>query len=123
MEKEEIQEKIDKLNKEIGDLELRKQLYENMNEIINQAISKLTKAKEYISSAGQEFKKNYRSQTASEKIKEIDNEGANISKIIKELKLDILATSNNDINSINTNINNKKNQITMLKQELNSIQD
>ena len=47
MEKAEIQEEIDRLNREINNLETSRSLYQNMNTKIDDAITKLTSAKDY----------------------------------------------------------------------------
>lgn len=121
MGRAEIQERINRLNREIRNLETSKKAYQNMNTKIKDAISKLTTAKGYANKSYTSLEKYYQSNTSSEKVSEIENEYKNINNIIKELESVILVASNNKINTINSNIANKQKQIMSLRRSLNSI--
>ena len=119
MGKAEIQEKINRLNREISNLESSKKLYQNMNTKINDAISKLTSAKDYANKSYTSLEKYYQSNTSSKKVSELENEYTNISNVINNLKSEILVASSNKISSINSSINSKTIQIKNLKKQLN----
>ena len=123
MGKAEIQEKINRLEREIRELKTDKDLYHNMNNKIKDAVTKLTNAKDSANKSYTMLKQCYQSDTASKKVTELENEYTNINNIKKELTYDILTASNNKLNSINSSINNKENQINALKKQMNSIED
>lgn len=121
MEKAEIQKKINRLNTEISNLEVSRNLYQNMNTKINDAITQLTSAKDYANKSYSELEKYYQSNTSSKKVTELESEYTNINNIIKELKSEILVASNNKISSINSSISSKQSQIKELRKQLNSM--
>lgn len=121
MEKAEIQEKINRLNREIRNLERSRSSYKNMNTKINDAITKLTTAKDYANKSYTALEKYYQSNTSSKKVTELENEYTNINNIIKDLKSEILVASNNKISSINSSISSKQSQIRRLREQLNSL--
>lgn len=123
MGKAEIQEKINRLEREIRELKTDKDLYHNMNNKIKDAVTKLTNAKDSANKSYTMLEQCYQSEVASKKVTELENEYTNINNIIKELTYDILTASNNKLNSINSSINNKENQIIALKKQMNSIED
>lgn len=121
MGKAEIQEKINRLNREIRNLETSRSSYQNMNTKINDAITKLTSAKDYANKSYTELEKYYQSNTASKKVTELESEYTNINNIIKDLKSEILVASNNKISSINSSISSKQSQIRRLREQLNNM--
>ncbi len=92
-----------------------------MNTKINDAITKLTIAKNYINKSYTLLEKHYQSNTSSKKVSELENEYTNIANVIKDLKSEILVASNNKISSISSSISSKEKQIRSLRQQLNSI--
>lgn len=121
MGKAEIQEKINRLNREIRNLETSRKSYQNMNTKINDAITKLTSAKDYAKKSYTSLEKYYQSNTSSKKVTELESEYTNINNIIKDLNSEILVASTNKISSINSSINSKQNQIRRLREQLNSM--
>lgn len=121
MGKAEIQEKINRLNREIRNLETSRSSYQNMNTKINDAITKLTSAKDYANKSYTELEKYYQSNTASKKVTELESEYTNINNIIKDLKSEILVVSNNKISSINSSISSKQSEIRRLREQLNNM--
>lgn len=122
MGKAEIQEKINRLNREIRNLETSRSSYQNMNTKINDAISKLTSAKDYANKSYTALEKYYQSNTSSKKVTELESEYTNINNIIKDLKSEILVASNNKISSINSSISSKQSQIRRLREQMNSME-
>lgn len=123
MGKAEIQEKINRLNREIQSLESNKTLYNNMNSKINDAINQLQTAKNYASQSYSSLGDYYQSKVSTQKIDALKTEHSNINSVIKTLNDEILVASKSKINSINSSISSKQAQIRQLKQELNSIED
>lgn len=119
VEKAEIQEKINKINREIRNLRTSKSSYQDMNTKINEAIIKLTNAKEYVNKSYTSLEKYYQSNVSSKNVTKLKSESTNINNIIKNLKSEILVASNNKINSINSSIKDKKSQIRRLTEQLN----
>lgn len=121
MGKAEILETINRLNREIRNLETSRSLYQSMNTKINDAITKLTSAKDYVNKSYTELEKYYQSNTSSKKVTELESEYTNINSIIKKLKSEILLASNKKISSINSSISSKQSQISRLREQLNSM--
>ena len=119
VEKAEIQEKINKINREIRNLRTSKSSYQDMNTKIHEAITKLTNAKEYVNKSYTSLEKYYQSNVSSKNVTKLKSESTNINNIIKNLKSEILVASNNKINSINSSIKDKKSQIRRLTEQLN----
>ena len=119
VEKAEIQEKINKINREIRNLRTSKSSYQDMNTKIHEAITKLTNAKEYVNKSYTSLEKYYQSNVSSKNFTKLKSESTNINNIIKNLKSEILVASNNKINSINSSIKDKKSQIRRLTEQLN----
>lgn len=109
-----VKEKTDALNKEVKNLNENKTKYKNMNKKIEEALIELKKAKQYLDTAHNELKKNYSSETASKKSVEFQNEINAINKLIKKLNDTILPESNRQINSINSKVTNKNDEIQKL---------
>jgi len=118
-----IRREIAELNEEIEELEKDKKLYEKMNNKIDDAVEKLTKAKESAREGYQLLGEYYQSITADKKVLEFEGEYTNISSVITTLKFDILVASNNKINEIKNSINRKQREIRNLREILASMDD
>ena len=114
----EVRQSINRVSNEKRALESSRVVYQNMNAKINDAINKLTKARDYLSKSYTQLEKYYQSNAANKKVTELENEYTNINRIIQELKSEILVASNNKINSINSSINHKQNELSRLHQDL-----
>lgn len=121
MEKAQIQNEINRANREVNNLRDSKLKYQKMNVKIVDALKQLNNAKTYMNQAKVDFDRNYSSDTAkkqSKKFQEIINA---INEIYKELNNNILPASKRKINNLDSNINTKTNQTQQLTNELNSL--
>lgn len=121
MERLDILLEINKLNQKINELEAEKKEYLNMNKKINDTVSKLKKADEYIYDSYKELAKNYSSDEATKKVTNLEEESNNVNNIIKELDNEILAESEREISSINSAIKKIENEKQELRNQLNSL--
>lgn len=121
MERLDIQLEIDRLNKKINELETDKKKYLNMNKKINDAVSKLKKADEYIYNSYKELAKDYDSEEATKRVESLEEESNNVNSIIKELDKEILAASERKISSLNSEIKKIENEKQELRNQLNGI--
>ena len=112
--KAEIKNKINKLKREIQELEQIKEKYKKMNNKIEYALQKLKSAETYKNDSFNSFKSDESNKILSE-FKETMN---NIDIIEKQLKNNILAESTDQISSINNKIQSKKNEIQQLERKL-----
>lgn len=119
--KREIRGEIDRLNGEIGSLEDRKRQYQNMKNKINQALPKLRSAKQNVTSSNSGLKNAYSSQTAEKEIRKFQEKEQQINEIISNLNGSILPEIDRKINSLNNEIQNRRNRIGQLQGELNSL--
>lgn len=86
------------------ELEKNKEKYLNMNRKINDAISKLNEANQYIYDSYSQLAKNYSSDEATKKVNSLNDEFSNVESIINRLSGEILAESERKINEINAQI-------------------
>ena len=85
MEKAEIQMRIEQLRGEIQNLNANKNLYQNMNDKIGEAMDKLRSAKEHTDSAEKLLVKYYQSEVAGKKAADLDLESIRIENVMNEL--------------------------------------
>ena len=116
--KAEIKNKINKLNREIQELEQIKEKYKKMNNKIEYALQKLKSAETYKNDSFNSFKRNYSSDESNKILSEFKETMNNIDIIEKQLKNNILAKSTDQISSINNKIQSKKNEIQQLERKL-----
>lgn len=123
MGKAELRQRISDLESENRSLEASRSSYQKMNTQINDVIDKLTSAKKSANNSYTELDKYYQSNASSKKVKEIENEHTNIDNLIRILKSEILAASNNKINSINSKISSNNSTIGSLREEIRRIEE
>lgn len=116
--KAEIKNKINKLKREIQELEQIKEKYKKMNNKIEYALQKLKSAETYKNDSFNSFKRNYSSDESNKILSEFKETMNNIDIIEKQLKNNILAESTDQISSINNKIQSKKNEIKQLERKL-----
>ena len=116
--KAEIKNKINKLKREIKELEKIKEKYKKMNNKIEYALQKLKSAETYKNDSFNSFKRNYSSDESNKILSEFKETMNNIDIIEKQLKNNILAESTDQISSINNKIQSKKNEIQQLERKL-----
>ena len=116
--KAEIKNKINKLKREIQELEQIKEKYKKMNNKIEYALQKLKSAETYKNDSFNCFKRNYSSDESNKILSEFKETMNNIDIIEKQLKNNILAESTDQISSINNKIQSKKNEIQQLERKL-----
>ena len=116
--KAEIKNKINKLKREIRELEQIKEKYKKMNNKIEYALQKLKSAETYKNDSFNSFKRNYSSDESNKILSEFKETMNNIDIIEKQLKNNILTESTDQISSINNKIQSKKNEIQQLERKL-----
>lgn len=116
--KAEIKNKINKLKREIQELEQIKEKYKKMNNKIEYALQKLKSAETYKNDSFNSFKRNYSSDESNKILSEFKETMNNIDIIEKQLKKNILTESTDQISSINNKIQSKKNEIQQLERKL-----
>lgn len=116
--KAEIKNKINKLKREIQELEQIKEKYKKMNNKIEYALQKLKSAETYRNDSFNSFKRNYSSDESNKILSEFKETMNNIDIIEKQLKNNILTESTDQISSINNKIQSKKNEIQQLERKL-----
>ena len=116
--KAEIKNKINKLKREIQELEQIKEKYKKMNNKIEYALQKLKSAETYKNDSFNSFKRNYSSDESNKILSEFKETMNNIDIIEKQLKNNILTESTDQISSINNKIQSKKNEIQQLERNL-----
>lgn len=116
--KAEIKNKINKLKREIQELEQIKEKYKKMNNKIEYALQKLKSAETYKNDSFNSFKRNYSSDESNKILSEFKETMNNIDIIEKQLKNNILTESTDQISSINNKIQSKKNEIQQLERKL-----
>lgn len=116
--KAEIKNKINKLKREIQELEQIKEKYKKMNNKIEYALQKLKSAETYKNDSFNSFKRNYSSDESNKILSEFKETMNNIDIIEKQLKNNILAESTDQTSSINNKIQSKKNEIQQLERKL-----
>ena len=116
--KAEIKNKINKLKREIQELEQIKEKYKKMNNKIEYALQKLKSAETDKNDSFNSFKRNYSSDESNKILSEFKETMNNIDIIEKQLKNNILTESTDQISSINNKIQSKKNEIQQLERKL-----
>lgn len=118
IEKAEIKNKINKLKREIQELEQIKEKYKKMNNKIEYALQKLKSAETYKNDSFNSFKRNYSSDESNKILSEFKETMNTIDIVEKQLKNNILVESTAQISSINNKIQSKKNEIQQLERKL-----
>lgn len=118
IEKAEIKNKINKLKREIQELEQIKEKYKKMNNKIEYALQKLKSAETYKNDSFNSFKRNYSSNESNKILSEFKETMNTIDIVEKQLKNNILVESTAQISSINNKIQSKKNEIQQLERKL-----
>ena len=121
MTRTQINQKINKLSREIKDLSDKKNKYNSMNSQISNAVSKLNTAMNSINSASVKLKNNYSGNIATSKCNELQNQRNQISNIKSRLSGSILSESKRQINKINANIEAKRKEIKRWQRELRNM--
>lgn len=116
--KAEIKNKINKLKREIQELEQIKEKYKKMNNKIEYALQKLKSAETYKNDSFNSFKRNYSSNESNKILSEFKETMNTIDIVEKQLKNNILVESTAQISSINNKIQSKKNEIQQLERKL-----
>lgn len=114
----EIQSDINNLNSQIRGLGNSITNYQNMNNQINQAITELSTAYNYIVNARNQLSENYSSEVANKKVEELRVVADDINALISKLRDQILAESNRKITSIGNQIQGKQNEVLRKNIEL-----
>lgn len=114
----EIQSDINNLNSQIRGLGNSRTNYQNMNNQINQAITELSTAYNYIVNARNQLSENYSSDVANKKVEELRVVADDINALISKLRDQILAESNRKITSIGNQIQGKQNEVLRKNIEL-----
>lgn len=114
----EIQSDINNLNSQIRGLGNSRTNYQNMNNQINQAITELSTAYNYIVNARNQLSENYSSDVANKKVEELRVVADDINALISKLRDQILAESNRKIKSIGNQIQGKQNEVLRKNIEL-----
>ena len=114
----EIQSDINSLNSQIRGLGNSRTNYQNMNNQINQAITELSTAYNYIVNARKRLSENYSSEAANKKVEELRGVADDINALISKLRDQILAESNRKITSIGNQIQGKQNEVLRKNIEL-----
>lgn len=114
----EIQSDINNLNSQIRGLGNSRTNYQNMNNQINQAITELSTAYNYIVNARNQLSENYSSDVANKKVEELRVVADDINALISKLRNQILAESNRKITSIGNQIQGKQNEVLRKNIEL-----
>ena len=114
----EIQSDINNLNSQIRGLGNSITNYQNMNNQINQAITELSTAYNYIVNARNQLSENYSSDVANKKVEELRVVADDINALISKLRNQILAESNRKITSIGNQIQGKQNEVLRKNIEL-----
>lgn len=114
----EIQSDINNLNSQIRGLGNSRTNYQNMNNQINQAITELSTAYNYIVNARNQLSENYSSDVANKKVEELRVVADDINALISKLRDQILAESNRKIISIGNQIQGKQNEVLRKNIEL-----
>ena len=119
----EIQNSIDVLENEIRNLGSLRIDYQNMNNQINKAISELSAAYNSMENAKNQLMKSYQSKTGSKKALEFKEQATKINELISKLRDNILATSNVEIKSIDSKVEDRQSELSrkrvQLQEELN----
>ena len=114
----EIQSDINSLNSQIRGLGNSRTKYQNMNNQINQAITELSTAYNYIVNARNQLPQNYSSEAANKKVEELRVAADDINALISKLRDQILAESNRRITSIGNQIQGKQDEVLRKNREL-----
>lgn len=114
----EIQSDINSLNSQIRGLGNSRTNYQNMNNQINQAITELSTAYNYIVNARNQLPQNYSSEAANKKVEELRVAADDINALISKLRDQILAESNRRITSIGNQIQGKQDEVLRKNREL-----
>ncbi len=114
----EIQSDINSLNSQIRGLGNSRTNYQNMNNQINQAITELSTAYNYIVNARNQLSQNYSSEAANKKVEELRVAADDINALISKLRDQILAESNRRITSIGNQIQGKQDEVLRKNREL-----
>ena len=114
----EIKSDINNLNSQIRGLGNSITNYQNMNNQINQAITELSTAYNYIVNARNQLSENYSSEVANKKVEELRVVADDINALISKLRDQILAESNRKITSIGNQIQGKQNEVLRKNIEL-----
>ena len=114
----EIQSDINSLNSQIRGLGNSRTNYQNMNNQINQAITELSTAYNYIVNARNQLSQNYSSEAANKKVEELRVVADDINALISKLRDQILAESNRRITSIGNQIQGKQDEVLRKNREL-----
>ena len=114
----EIQSDINSLNSQIRGLGNSRTNYQNMNNQINQAITELSTAYNYIVNARNQLSQNYSSEEANKKVEELRVAADDINALISKLRDQILAESNRRITSIGNQIQGKQDEVLRKNREL-----
>ena len=89
-----------------------------MNNQINQAITELSTAYNYIVNARNQLSQNYSSEAANKKVEELRVAADDINALISKLRDQILAESNRRITSIGNQIQGKQDEVLRKNREL-----
>lgn len=118
-----IRNNINVLENEIRYLGTLRIDYQNMNNQINRAISELSAAYNSMENAKNQLMQSYQSKTGSKKAIEFEQQATKINELISKLRDNILATSNIDIKSIDSKMEDRQGELSrkrvQLQEELN----
>lgn len=114
----EIQSDINNLNSQVRNLGISKTNYQNMNKKITQAINELSVSYNYIKDAKVKLVENYTSETSRKKEGELEEQANNIDNIIRKLRDEILTESNRQITTMESQMQQKQQEILRKEQEL-----
>ena len=92
-----------------------------MKNKINQAIPRLNTGKTKVNQGSSELKNAYTSQTAMKKDNDFQSVITNVGNVINNLNNSILPEIDRKINELNTQIQNKRNEISSLNRELSTL--
>lgn len=117
-DKIEINNKINELNEELRTLQSDKTAYTNMINKIENLISNLSPAKDYMSAALGELKENYTGNNANAMYHDCQNVIDDIKNMIKSLKHEILPEARQHINTIDAKTTRKTERIDDLTKKI-----
>ena len=99
-----------KIQAEILNLQQDRSAMQHFREQINEAITKLMNAKQYINNATKELRNSYTGKIAKEKASKLESEAQEIDSIVKELRQRVTEL-NKTINSLNEEIDAKESEL------------
>ncbi len=120
MSEQELQNLVGNMNKEITALELKKQKYENMNNKIIEALSQINDAKKNSIEAYTALRANYLSKVKSKEDRDFEELSIEIDTQSSQLN-QVLQTSKEEINKINSQISAKTGEMNRYQKQLNEI--